>query len=263
MKRGILELLVSPRRAKKNPWLLGGLAFVFVSTGIFVNMMVPVIAGAEIVFAMVPAIPLIWSLIVREEKEEEERIKLLPKNSLAYHLPLIEVFAFFFLGATIAYTFWFTVLPPEQSQHIFSSQLQEIRNIGLTVGKAIDFGFAGQLFEHNLVVLGFMLAFSLIYGIGSVYLLLWNASIIGVFIGTKLQAGGMSALLGGIIGIFPHGVFELGAYFIASIGGGMLSTAIMHRHTGKPQFKLIISDIVTLLIVSLVMLGIAAVLESS
>lgn len=226
-------------------------------------MIVPVIEGAEIVFAMVPAIPLIWALIVREEKEEEERLKLLPQNSLAYHLPLIEVFAFFFLGATVSYCFWFSVLPPEQAQAIFSSQLQEIKNIGLSVGKVIDFEFGTQLFRHNMLVLLFMLAFSLIYGIGSVYLLLWNASIIGVFIGTKLQAGGISALIAGVIGIFPHGVFELGAYFIATIAGGMLSTAIMHRHNGKPQFKLILADISVLLMVSVVMLGIAALLEAT
>ncbi len=256
-------MLITPRKAKRSPWLLAGLAFIFVSTGVLVNIAVPLIAGAEIVFAMVPAIPLIWSLIVREEKEEEERVKLLPQNSLAYHLPIIEVFAFFFLGAMLAYTFWFSALPYNQSQAIFAAQLQEIKNIGLTAGKVIDIGFAGSLFQHNLVVLGFMLVFSLIYGIGSIYLLLWNASIIGVFIGSKLQTGGIGALVTGLVGIFPHGVFELGAYFIASIGGGMLSTALMHRHPGKPHFKLILSDIAVLLAVSIAMLAIAAVLEAT
>lgn len=263
MKRGLLEMLVSPRQAKRSPWLLAGVAFVFVSGGILVNVLVPVIKGAEIVFAMVPAIPLIWSLIVREEREEDARLNLLPQNSFSYHFPLIEVFAFFFLGAMVAYAFWFSVLPPEQAQTVFSAQLQEIKNIGLTVGKVIDVDFAMRLFQHNLIVLVFMLVFSLVYGIGSVYLLLWNASIIGVFIGSKLQAGGLSSLISGVIGIFPHGVFELGAYFIASIGGGMLSTAVMHRHVGKPQFKLILADVATLLIVSIVMLAIAAALEAT
>lgn len=263
MKRGLLELLVSPKQAKRSPWLLGAMAFVFVSTGIVVNILVPVIEGAEIVFAMVPAIPLIWALVVREEREEEERLKLLPKNSLAYHLPLIEVFAFFFLGATIAYAFWFAILPPEQAQSIFGSQLQEIKNIGLTVGKVVDVDFALRLFQHNLVVLAFMLAFSLIYGIGSVYLLLWNASIIGVFNGSKLQSGGLAALAAGVIGIFPHGVFEVGAYFIASIAGGIISTALMHHHVQKPQFKLILADSAVLLLASVAMLGVAAVLEAT
>lgn len=259
----MLELLVSPKQAKRSPWLLAAIAFVFVTAGVVVSIMVPVIKGAEIVFAMVPAIPLIWALIVREEKKEEEHVKLLEKSSFAYHLPLLEVFAFFFLGATVAYSFWYTILPAAQSQAIFSTQLQEIKNIGLTVGKAIDVGFAEKLFQHNAVVLGFMLVFSLVYGIGSVYLLLWNASIIGVFIGSKLQAGGLNALAAGVIGIFPHGVFELGAYFVATIAGGILSTAIMHKHVNKPAFKIILSDVLTLLVVSVVMLAVAAVLEAT
>lgn len=263
MKRGFIELLISPRQAKQNPWLLAALAFVFVSTGVIVEILLPVIQGAVVVFAMVPAIPLIWSLLVREEHEEEKQLKLLKSSSVAYHLPLLEVFAFFFVGATAAYAFWYSFLPAELSKTIFSAQLEEIKNIGLTVGKVIEWNFATRLFQHNLMVLAFMLVFSLVYGVGSIYLLLWNSSIIGVFIGGKLLAGGLPALLSGLVGIFPHGVFELGAYFIATVAGGILSAAIMRRHTHLPEFKLIAFDVVKLLLLALLMLAVGAVVEAT
>lgn len=263
MKRGVIELLVSPREARKSPWLLAALAFVFISTGVIVNIWLPVIQGAAIVFAMVPSIPLIWSLLIREEHEEEERLKLLQSNSFAYHLPLLEVFAFFFLGATVAYTFWYAALPPELSQKVFASQLEEIKNIGLTVGSIVNWDFAVRLFEHNVMVLAFMLAFSLIYGIGSVYLLLWNASIIGVFVGSRLQTGGVEEFLRSVGGILAHGSLEVGAYFVATIAGGIISAAIMRRHAHRPHFKLVLLDAAKLLVAAVLMLAAAALLEAT
>ncbi len=247
----------------RSPWKLFFLSALFVSIGVCLAIYVPSIAGGPVVLAMIPSIPLVWSLLVREEHRDEDE-KLLDMRSFDYHAPLLRVFTYFFLGATLAYAFWFAVLPASQASSLFGAQISEISVIRSTsdaTGHAISPDFAASLFSHNLVVLAFMFAFCLIYGIGSLYLLLWNASIIGVFIGSKF-ASGPPMVVASFLGIVPHGIFEIGAYFVASIAGGMLSAAIMRRHYKHRQFSFIVEHIAILTIAAIVLLGIGAILES-
>ncbi len=264
----MIELLISPKAAKREPWQVMLLAALFVSLAIVVNLALPSLQGGVVTFAMVPAIPLIWTLLVREEREEEKRLSLLKKNPLEYHLPLIEVFAYFFVGAAIAYAGWYAALAgsaPATADSLFDSQLKEISAIGMVAassGSFIRADFAANLFSHNLTVLVFMFLFTLIYGIGSVYLLLWNASIIGVFVGRKLATVGLAGFLQSAVALLPHGSLEIGAYFLASIAGGILSAALMHQHHKREEFKYILKDVAVLSLISVVALGLAALLES-
>ncbi len=268
----MIELLLSPKKARREPWQLLFLSAFFVSLAVVVNLAVPSIEGGVITFAMIPSIPLIWHLLLREEKEEEKKLELLKQNqfAFAYHLPLIEVFAFFFIGSAFAYCIWYVILAtaaPETASSLFEAQLNEIKAIGATVstigGSLFRPDFALNLLEHNLTVLAFMFVFTLVYGIGSVYLLLWNASIIGVFVGTKLATTGLNGFLQAVIAIIPHGSLEIGAYFLASIAGGIISAALMREHHKREEFKLIVRDALLLTVISVVALAIAAVFESS
>ena len=264
----MIELLLSPKRAKREPWQLLFLSAFFVSLAVIVNLALPSIEGGVITFAMIPSIPLIWHLLVREEREEEKNLNLLRENSFQYHLPLLEVFAFFFLGAALAYCTWYVMLStvaPDSASTVFEAQLKEIRVIGLssTSGQLFRLDFAAKLFEQNAVVLAFMFVFTLVYGIGAIYLLLWNASIIGIFIGSKLTTVGLGGFLRSTIAILPHGSLEIGAYFLASIAGGILSVALMHEHHKRDEFKYILKDAAILTVLSVVGLAIAAILEST
>ena len=260
----MIETLVSPSLARRQPWQLFFLAVLFVSLAVIISLSVPSIAGGVVMLAMVPSIPLIWTLLVREETQET--VETLRRDSWRYHLPLLKVFVFFFLGAAVAYAAWFAVLPVSDAQTIFGAQLDEIQLIrgvayGVPTGRIIQSDVAFNLFSHNLLVLGFMFAFTLIYGIGAVYLLLWNASIIGVFVGARLAEApelGVYSLLG----ILPHGSLEIGAYLLATIAGGMLSMALMRRTFESPEFRIIVLDVVLLSFVSMAILGLAALLES-
>lgn len=268
----VLDFLVSPKMAKRDPWALAIAAFIFVSFGVLVEMFLP-IRGSIIIFSMVPAIPLIWTLLLKESIEEEEQVegwrlgRGKPKLFTS-HLDLWEIFAFFFLGATIAYIFWFAVLPTENSHVIFRDQLKEVDLIrGSAIqGKITDAINAKQfwfLFNHNFQVLSLMFLFSVIYGIGSIYLLLWNASIIGVVIGSKVHSLGIAGAVVGFFSLLPHGIFELGAYFLASIAGGLLSVEIMRRGISKPILaQHVFLDVAILTLLSLFLLGIGAAIEA-
>ena len=260
----MIEALVTPSSALREPWRLFFLAVLFVSIAVIMSVYVPSIAGGAVLLAMIPAIPLIWTLLVREEHREED-LGLLARDSFRYHAPLFTVFTFFFLGATVAYAFWFAALPASQSQTVFGAQVDEIARIRGAVapptGSVINTDFAVSLFEHNLVVLAFMFAFCLLYGIGSIYLLLWNASIIGVFIGSRI-AGGPAGAIAGFMGIIPHGSLEIGAYFLATIAGGILSAGIMRQHFGRREFRFILKDVALLTLAAVGMLAAGAILES-
>ena len=265
----MIEILISPKRAKREPWELLLLSAFFVSLAVVVNLTIPSLEGGVVTFAMIPAIPLVWALLVREERDDE-RMAMLKTRSFRYHLPLVEVFGFFFLGATIAYMAWYAALAtinPETADTLFSSQLKEIRAIGLSsnnaAGNIIQPSFALHVLEHNLTVLAFMFIFTLVYGIGSIYLLLWNASIIGVFIGTKLTQLGVPGLLQSVLAILPHGILEVTAYFLASIAGGILSFALMREHHKREEFKFILTDVALITVVAIAALLLAAILEST
>ncbi len=268
----VLDFLISPSQAEKEPWTLVLATFIFVSFGVLVELYLP-IKGSIIIFSMVPLIPLVWNVLLKEEEEEEAAVEASKKDGrrevlFSHHVDLWEVFAFFFLGATLAYTFWFALLPVENTQALFADQLNEVNLIRGSViqGQFLEanekqFTF---LFNHNLQVLGLMLLFSLVYGIGSIYLLLWNASIIGVVIGGKIHEMGPYGAVVGFLGLLPHGIFELSAYFLASIAGGLFSMEMMKRGFTKPAlFKHIFLEAVILIILSIILLAAGAWIEAS
>lgn len=288
----VLEQLVSPARARREPQDLLVVSALFVSFGVLVQLFLPTVRGSAIIFAMIPAIPLVWALIFREERmEEKELMEVVEKkyNFFTHHKTLIEVFSFFFLGSVIAFAFWYAVLPPDLGKLVFADQTSELKSIQASVanlaGNAASAanGGAGQflevsvsgtafvvnqarfwvLFAHNLQVLALMFLFCLLYGIGSVYMLLWNASIIGVVVGQRIQAEGFFGMFTGIASLLPHGIFEVVAYFVASIAGGVLSMSIAHRHHNKQFFYVLLLDVFALTIVSLILLSIGAFIEST
>ncbi len=273
----VLEAIISPKRAREQPWLISILAFIFVSVGILAADYLGISKSImTLTFVAVPSIPFIWQLFDYEQRETERQV-VLGSRTIARHLPVIIVLAFFFVGLVAGFVYWFFALPPGQSAEVFEVQLTELRAIGATSGKFV-FEITNEaflhtfemLFFHNFGVLLIILALSLLYGAGAVFVLIWNAAIIGVFIGNyaKIISGGNSLvpLLGGIgtsaLGLLPHGSFELLAYLVAALAGGILSSAITREAHKTSAFPLIIHDTVKLTAVSVILLGIGAFIEA-
>ena len=272
----VLDYLLSPHQARKDPWSLAIAAMLFVSFGVIIDVLMPSVHGSIIIFAMLPAIPLLWMLMVREEVEEEKDNLLGHAGyyhkhgflgSIKPHGSLWEILAFFFLGAVIAYTFWYAALPAETSQQMFADQINEVKLIQgamatAATGNMFTEGKFWFLFEHNLQVLGIMFVFCLLYGIGSVYMLMWNASIIGVVLGGKIATEGIPGVVVGFLGLLPHGIFEISAYFVATIAGGIFSVSLM-RGVTKPGFRYVLYDVLFWTGLSLALLAIGAAIEAS
>lgn len=242
-----------------------------------VYLAIPGLNGTPLIFTLLPFMPLMFRMLIWEEKEEEAQLRRHESGFFDYHKVLLESYAYIFVGAILASMIWYGVLmqvSPEIAHNAFENEVQEIVAISNTVNQSSAstanvlrsdfFDFFGFLFGHNIQVLALMLLFSLLYGVGSLYLLLWNASVIGIFIAQRVfELGIINGLLGSFLGLLPHGMFELSAYFVASIAGGIFSVAVMRRHLERPELRKVLLDSFFLLLLSVGLVFIGALIESS
>lgn len=129
------------------------------------------------------------------------------------------------------------------------------------------------IITNNLRVLLLMFLTSVIFGAGALYLLVWNASIIGIFIGevahTIQNAYLFSSVFSFIIAIptalfklFLHGIPEILAYFVGAAAGGILSVAIIKHKPFDDQFRKICIDSLLLFGISVSLILVSGLIEA-
>mgnify|MGYP001590497667 FL=1 len=265
-----------------------------------------------IAFIVIAAEPLLRRTFMQEE-DEEARKPGPASTFLERHFDLIAMYSWFFVGLVLAYMSWYIILPdmqPERClmdglcgefptrQSIFSEQERQLMSIGQlresvspgtgniafsSTGMAAGgiangdyWGIVQFLFTNNATVLLLAILFSFLFGEGALFLIGWNASIIGTVMG-KIAAQALvlspvhdifsifHALLFGIyygIGFIPHGVPEIGAYYIGAIAGGIISASMAKQTYRTNEFKTIAKDAAALIIIAVILLWVAAMIES-
>lgn len=213
---------------------------------------------------MIPLIQITTKLI---EREANISLTIKRKNIFYRHKDfIINYFAIFF-GAVLASYISYLLYP-----NIFYPQIDAIHEIKseiLARASAIDKkAFAFYILINNIKVLLLFFLFSFIFGAGAIYELLWNSSIIGVFLGLKVQeiSGDffykyITYPLYSLILLLPHGILEFLAYFLAALAGGIFSMSII-KNLKKEELEIILSDSIFLLIFSIVLLVTAAFIEA-
>ena len=117
----------------------------------------------------------------------------------------------------------------------------------------------------------FVIIFSFLYGAGAIFILSWNASVLGTAIGNLIR-NSISSLGGGISSYFHaiplaigtyliHGTFEFIAYFLGAIAGGIISAAVARHSYDSPKFIEVILDSLDLIIFASITLIVAGILE--
>ncbi len=279
----VLEQIITARRLERNPSLILAISFIFVSFAIILtNYFYPNDRGMVVLLlTIMPAIPFFLNFI-RHEERRQEREEDDPHHSILHiYRPLISLYFFFFIGTALSFGFWFSILPEGRSNLMFSDVMQEYDLLRSAItANFLDFSspvFSRILFQ-NLLVLSLMILFSFIYSIGSIFLLTWNAALLGVlieqtvrsFLPAVSQQFGLFAfpvafVLGSaeaLLGILPHGIFEISAFFVGSLSGGMLSVALERGTYRRRAFWHIIQDAAKLFLLSIVLLTIGAAIES-
>jgi len=236
----MIESLLRFKMVRKKPYLMILWSFVICTIAIAVSMFVDraittVDAGfLTVLFTIIPSTYFFTRFFKREEEMEEKELEEAYKNRKKLslfgfwerHSREVFIMAFFFIGVVLAFAIWSTFLP----QDFFLTQYTElgrVRGVDILTGHATTADYFGRIFSNNLNILFLSFIFSLIFGAGAVFILIWNAGIIGAFIGYEAKSIWsiwMPALM-----ITPHGIFEIVGYILAAMAGAILSAAIVRR----------------------------------
>lgn len=291
----MIESLFNPREvkgksSKRLEIFVAGVIFTLVGTLLAINILPPKpgvhgLGFLVVAFISIPAAPFYVQIFKIEEKED---IIERSKSLLLRHMDIIEIFGMFFLSVVFASSLFYVVAPPEVSNSVFADQIQDLQQKNIISGKAhstglgtTDYGFQ-EILSNNLVVLGLSVVFSFLLGSGAVFLISWNATIIGALIGkiaSNPEAFGsvstgniltnyLIALPVTLLRLLPHGIFEIGAYFIGAVAGGILSAGVIResvrkRETQFTHLKQVFMDSLLYLGISVVFVVIGAAIESS
>jgi len=183
---------------------------------------------------------------------------------------------FLFFGFIVAFSFWYIVFPTGNQS--FRAQIETycminkpahfddcVNEYGIQhVSKTTAFLTAKEkivnIFANNIYVLIFTLVFSLIFGAGAIFILAWNASVISSAIGIFSKSN-LAYLPLGVARYMIHGIPEIGAYFVGALAGGIISIAVIKHDVHSEKFWVILQDSLNLVILSVVLLFIAALVE--
>jgi len=279
----VLESLFDPKKLVRHPQKLFFLGILHASIGTFLALWIfKNQASLVLVFLTVmAALPLMYRTIKHEERIDSKNYKEL--RLLKHHSRVLLAFMFLFFGFVIAFSLAYVLLPESLVQSTFSSQIETIRSINSNVvGATINASLSNsssiflQIFSNNLKVMLFSLFFSFFYGAGAIFILTWNASVIGTAIGSyfRSEIANVAAHTGfikiasyfgifslGILRYIIHGPVEILAYFTAGLAGGIISVAVIRHDFNSQSFRKIILDSVDLIMIAIFLIFIAALLE--
>ncbi|HLD57261.1 MAG TPA: stage II sporulation protein M [archaeon] len=260
----MLESIIGFKELTKRPYLMFIWTFVVASIAIILSTRVSVNVGGinlhglfAVMFVILPSAYFLTRFIIREERLDEKEIAKHYKRSIwkRYEKETLVLLAYFF-GLVLSFALWSFVVQPG----FFQIQNLEIaRIIGGTGNAAYDgFNFA-NIFLNNAYVFAFSFLFSFLFGAGAVFIIVWNASILGVRIAQLSPA--VWDIPGQSLQFLPHGVFEIGGYILAAIAGGIISAAIIRKHHKRGVFKTILLDSAVIFIIGLILIVVGAGIE--
>ncbi len=274
----VLELLINPKKAERTPWEMFFLGLIYVSIAIILSIWIfGENIGLVMVFLTVLACTyLIQGTLKLEEKKDE---KMSGEGTLLKeHVKALSFLMFLFLGFSVAFSLWYIFTPIELNQKIFEMQISTINSINSNVSGY--FTNPTTVFQkiliNNLKVLFFSFIFAFFYGAGAIFILAWNAAVVGTAIGSFARnALGLLAkdmgftAIGSYLSIYSlsilkyltHGWLEILAYFTAALAGGIISIAVLKHDFRSKEFRKVLVDSFDLAIISIIIIVIAAAVE--
>jgi len=272
----MLESLVKYDEVEKHPWTMFLWAMLLSSIGILLSFQlnfeitiaqtttVNLTGLFAVLFSLIPSIHFLTVFINKQEKMDEKDIaKHYEKGFWMRHDKDVVIFLYYFFGLTFAFAFWALVMPAGT----FQMQMLEIQKIRAMAGNIL-MGLAGgetqlisfaRVLLNNLQVMGFAFVFSLLFGAGAVFVIVWNASILGVYVGRLSKT--IFHIPGEMLTFLPHGIPEISGYVLAGIAGGIISAAIIRGHKKEIVMK-VIFDAMKLLGIAILFVFLGALIET-
>lgn len=260
----VFESLILPSQAESKPveMLIYGMLITSVSILVAQYIFPSQASLVFLFFVTLASVPTV-AKIIQDEEEIDEGEEKLNIGFFKRHSRIVEIYGFLFLGILFATSFWYTILPESMSDTLFFNQINTIESINGAVGRATIGGSFDAIFQNNFRVAFIAFIASFFFGTGGLFILAWNASVIGVFI--SLVAKEFSKIhmyplffghIDALMSIALHGVPEIIAYFIAAIAGGILSVGLIR---GKHDMRIIKDSFLMFGICTIILIGAAAI----
>lgn len=252
----VLESIIPVKKVIKNPIDMLIFSIIISLASIYLaDLIFPGVSTGKIItlFITVGITPMIYGVFRKEEEiEREEAEKKIDKKFFERHGETILIFSLLFLGVFLA-IFVVSVFSDEAYvRYIFEDQLKEIERVTSLsqTGYFIKSEILQIIIENNLRVMGLSFLLSFLLGSGAVIILAWNASILALYLSSFLRKGLIEEFIVRSISLIPHAPVEILAYFLAGIGGGILSVGLIREKLFSREFFLVFRD-------SLILLGLA------
>ncbi|MGC9309494.1 MAG: stage II sporulation protein M [Candidatus Nanoarchaeia archaeon] len=275
----MIEMLINPRKSERRPWEMFFVGLFYASVAV---LLVTFVFGRDtilregsgllvVLFTVIACLPFMYFIIKIEEDKDVEITKsgrLLKEHSKALHALM-----WLFLGFVIAFSFWYIMLP-EHAATNFNFQIRtfcainspanfqqciESHGLAPVTGGVTKTSLIMNIFANNIYVLIFTLLFSLAFGAGAMFVLVWNASVIATAVG--IFAKNLSGMPMGLFRYMIHGIPETAAYFIGALAGGIVSVAVIRKDLRGDRMWRILQDALLLVIIAVLILAAAALME--
>jgi len=276
----MIEMLMKPKRAERRPWEMFFIGLFYATISL---LLVTFVFGKDsilregsgllvVTFTVICCLPFMYYMIKLEEGKDveiSESGKLIREHSKAIH-----ALVWLFIGLIVAFGFWYIVLDDSAGQN-FNFQIKtfcainspsnydyclEQHGIPVGTGSVTGANAVLSIFANNIYVLIFTILFSLAFGAGAIFILVWNASVIGAAIGIFSKKS-LVYLPVGLIRYMIHGIPEIGAYFVGALAGGIVSVAVIRKDLRGERTWNILQDALILIIIAIVILFLAALME--
>ena len=290
----VLEALLSTVEARKHPFFVIIAAFIVNSIGLWTayfifpdSASIVSIAFLTIVFTRF----LHNAMLNAEEQEAHHHHKGLSALLFVRHIHVVKAYSLLFLGLIISYSVWYAAMPMDVREKVFFEQDKTLTNISVLKDNVTGAFAANEgpcrldtfcwlelIFLNNGIVLLLSILFSFIFGAGAIFLIAWQASVIGALIGktilalaaqsveqTGLSIAGAYAagIATGLIGLAPHGIPEALGYLIGAVAGGIISIALTKPKHLPGEIGLIAKDAAILIVIALLLLLFGSYIEAS
>ncbi|MEM0359923.1 MAG: stage II sporulation protein M [Candidatus Diapherotrites archaeon] len=289
----VLESLLEEESVVKHPLCAFFLGFVFSSVSMWIAF-VSFPGSASILaisFITMAAIPLVHRVFLIEE-EQAARAHSRHKNFAGRNIDLIKIYAWFSLGVIASYAIWYMLFPEQPSSVcldgercisiptrnvVFKEQGAALSRIAMLApdNSAVNTGKATQqgggacgsdfwcwfslIFSNNASLMMLAVLLSVLFGAGALFLIIWNASIVGVLVGQNAVAENHLMFFS----LLPHGIPEFGGYFLGAVSGGLISVALAKKKYYPHEFQMIARDSFLLLLIALFSLLVGAAIEAA
>ncbi len=285
----VVERLFKEQMLKQKPVfaLCAGVFFTLVGFVTSYLLFRPFVGLATILFTVILALPSLIRLFEMEEEEQKHEASFLTRNEY-----LIDFYLYFFIGSFLVF-FLIGIYGQQTKQNLVFS-LEDLQQLSVPRGRATDVFPAPpmqsreiySIFSNNFYVMIISFVLSLFYGAGSLFLITFNGSIFAAALARVITLkiphdpswytytlpllGKFSpqgfwftyTFMACNMGImFFHGIPEVLAYFFAAIAGGALSEAFVREKLFSADFFKIIRNACLLLVLSVIILYVAAIIE--